>query len=181
MKIKKMLAGLAVIFSLASVSMPIAAKSLKEPKSYIVKLIKNSKNDEEKQILQTLFSLQRAFGPCVKIKEDFALKNLIKERFVEKEKELSEFNKEDLKEILNVLQNKKKKYENYIENNPEEKLTNEYAKNNINLLKKAVSYVEKLKNDEISKKEVNLLLKVLKELKAVEILKDFDYDKPNSK
>ena len=112
MKIKKMLAGLAVIFSLASVSMSVAAKSLKEPKSYIVKLIKNSENNEEKQILQALFSLQRAFGPCVKIKEDFALKNLIKERFVEKERKLSEFNKEDLKEMLNVLQNKKKKYEN---------------------------------------------------------------------
>ena len=180
MKIRKILIGLTLVFSLASVSMSVYAKSSNEPKAYIGRLIKKAENDEEKGTLIALFDLQRAFGECVKIKEDTALKNFIKENFVKPKKELKNFNKKDLIALLDVLNTKIKKYENYIKNNPQEKLTNEYAKNNIDFLKEVVVYVKKLKNDEISKQEVNTLLKVLAKLGTAKFYADFDYDKPNS-
>lgn len=180
MKIRKILIGLTLVFSLASVSMSVYAKSSGEPKAYIGRLIKKAENDEEKGTLIALFNLQRAFGECVKIKEDTALKNFIKENFVKPKRELKNFNKKDLIALLDVLNAKIEKYENYIENNPQEKLTNEYAKNNIDFLKEVVVYVKKLKNNEISKQEVNTLLKVLAELGTTKFYADFDYDKPNS-
>ncbi len=233
MKIKKILIGLVSVFSLVAFSGSVIAVSSSpkgEPKSYLIKELKKS-DDETGKVLMKLIGLSQTFSKIVAVEKDSALKKFIEERFIKTKKELKDYNKEDLEELIKVLENRleklkkncdnlnevkkskefRKEYDDYrkkllnLEYENVEKLTEkqkeekkklkntignynckefkefvnaqkEFAGYDINDLKKAISYLKKLKNGEISKKEVNGFLKILGNLDLKKLCKDFDYN-----
>ena len=220
-----------VAFSLTMFSVSVTAKKESQPsksESYTVNILKNSKDEETKEVISNIYRLFSLFSSYYSVEKDPALKKFIEERFINKNRELKEFNREDLNKLLEILNSKleeiEKNYKNFksIEKTKEfrevynkyrkklfnlyygsgEKLTkkqeaekkefkntignynckeyknfvssqNFYVTTAISSLKYAISYIKKIKNNEIPKEQLNEILNVFKKLDIKKIYAEF--------
>lgn len=231
MKIKKFLVGAACFFGLTAFSVNVTARNESQSsksESYTENILKNSKDEKAKKVVSNIYSLFSLFSDYYSVEKDPALKKFIEERFINKNRELKEFNEEDLNKLLGILNSKleevEKNYKNFknIEKTKEfrevynkyrkklfnlyyesgEKLTekqkkemkefkntignysckeyknfvssqNDYVKTAISSLKNAISYIKKIKNNEIPKKQLNEILKAFGKLDIKKIYSEF--------
>ena len=143
MRFKKILVGLMAVFSLTAFSVNVAEKKESQPsksESYFVNIMKNSKDKTTRKAISTVIWTIGTFSDYYSFNKDPALKKFIEERFINKNRELKEFNREDLNELLKLLNAKleeiEKNYKNFknIEKTKEfREVYNKYRKKLFNL------------------------------------------------
>ncbi len=119
MKFKKILVSLLAVFSLTAFSVNVAAKKESKPsksESYFVSIMKNSKDEKTRKAISTVIWTIGTFSDYYSFKKDPALKKFIEERFINKNRELKEFNKKDLDELFKLLNAKLKEIEKNYKN-----------------------------------------------------------------
>lgn len=162
MKFKKILVGLMAVFSLTMFSVNVAAKNESQSsksESYFTSIMKNCKDEKTRKAISTVIWAIGTFSDYYSFKKDPALKKFIEERFINKNRELKEFNKKDLDELFKLLNAKleeiEKNYKNFknIEKTKEfREVYNKYRKKLFNLY---YGSGEKLtKKQEAEKKEL---------------------------
>lgn len=204
MKIRKILMSLACVFSLATASMVVSAKeeslissfekATQGPyikgkgaeerlkKSYLLRLINGCKSEEEADIMKKIPALRQIFDVLYNyIEADKSLIKLVKERFIEKNREIKNFNNEDLDALISILKNRKKAIEKYVKENKSPntkgvakkdvedylasiKVTVEIGEETIEVINEKINNLKKLKNKEFSEETFKLLKKLLERI-----------------
>ena len=178
MKFKKILVGLMAVFSLTAFSVNVTAKKESKPskpESYFLSIMKNCNDETTRKAISTVIWAIGTFSNYYSFNKDPALKKFIEERFINKNRELKEFNREDLDELFKLLNAKleeiEKNYKNFA--NSQNASQNGYVKNIISYLKDIIPYIKKIKNNEIPKEQLNEILKVFEKLDIKRIYKEY--------
>ena len=163
MKVKKFLVGAACFLGLTNFSISAGAvnSSNSKPKTHIsgnVNLYEYEKKLKSSAIYNFAM-LNNAFTDYCTFKPDESFKKFIGKNFINKKKELKDFNEKDLKEFLEILKVRLKKLKQDSEEFSKLKNTKKYK----DLMKKEINkFIDKIKNNK------EYLSKVKTTLKSVE-------------